>query len=102
LSVVSMQGDGWNCELATTTCASSVPLAAGMNSKPIILTATIGKTLGRSVKNVAYVTPSANDIPETNVLVVPGMGSDTSSSATDNDGEATIQVLTTVKLPVTR
>jgi hypothetical protein len=51
-----------------------------------------------SLKNVAYVSPATGDIPETNPLVIPALTTDTSTSATDNDAQAIIDVATPVSV----
>jgi uncharacterized surface anchored protein len=45
------------------------------------------------IKNVAYVSPSATDVSETNPLAVPAADADTVASATDNDAQASFEVL---------
>jgi uncharacterized repeat protein (TIGR01451 family) len=51
-----------------------------------------------NLKNVAYVSPAASDLPETNPLVVPALTTDTSTSVTDNDAQASIDAASPVSV----
>lgn len=66
--------------------------AAGQSGAAITVKATIKAGVTGVQKNVAYVSPHASDIPETNPLVVPTLTTDTSTSPTDNDAQAQLTV----------
>ncbi|MDO5285488.1 MAG: SdrD B-like domain-containing protein [Actinomycetia bacterium] len=93
--IVSMSGDGYTCDITTAptkpVCTSNVPLAAGAKAAPITAVVKVVATSG-SLKNVAYVAPAPGDVPETNPLDVPTLDTDTATSRTDNDAQATINV----------
>lgn len=91
LTVVSVSGDGYACEATTLTCTSSTPLPAGSVGELVTVTARVGSVDG-TLRNLAWVTPGADDVTETNALVVPAPGSDSSSSASDNDAHVDIVV----------
>ncbi len=91
-TLVGLSGDGYTCT-TQLVCVSSTPLATGADAKPITAVVQIPVDLVGSFKNVAYVSPAANETPETNPLVVPTTDTDTVASATDNDAEAVVDVL---------
>jgi fimbrial isopeptide formation D2 family protein/uncharacterized repeat protein (TIGR01451 family)/LPXTG-motif cell wall-anchored protein len=90
LTFVKMEGAGYTC--IDTTCTADSILAAGAYGNPITVTATINRDALGDIHNVAYVSPSANEIVETNVLEVPDTNTDTSTSPTDNDSQAFLKV----------
>ena len=89
LTLVSMSGSGYTC--TGVTCVADGVLAAGADGEPITVLATVGKVSGK-VHNVAYVSPSGEEVPETNPLVVPSTDTDTDSTGTDNDAQADLLV----------
>ena len=90
LTLVSMAGDGYTC--TGVTCVAKDALASGADGKPITVTATINADALGPIHNVAYVSPAAGDVPETNVLVVPTTDTDTATTGTDNDAQANLKV----------
>jgi len=92
MTLVSISGDGYTCD-TSLICTSSNALAAGATGTPITVVAQIlqDEQLG-TLKNVAYVSPAKGDVPETNPLVIPTLATDTSTSVTDNDAQAVIEV----------
>ncbi|MCA0295328.1 MAG: DUF11 domain-containing protein [Actinobacteria bacterium] len=90
LTLVSMTGTGYTCSGAT--CTADAALAAGASGAPITLVATINGDFVGSAHNVAYVSPAAGDVVETNPLVVPNTGTTTDTTDTDNDAQADLQV----------
>jgi uncharacterized repeat protein (TIGR01451 family)/LPXTG-motif cell wall-anchored protein len=101
LLLIDMSGTGYTCSVDTATCVSSVPLVAGADGNPILVTAKITAAGGGSMRNVAYVTPVEGDTPETNLLAVPQSTSvDTGETPTDNDSQAELEV-TSPSLPRT-
>lgn len=94
LQVTGMSGRGYTCTVATRTCTSTLPLAAGKGN-PVTVTARLVATSG-TVHNTAYVRPAAGDVTETVPLgTVPGAATDTSRTATDNDAQASLAVAPT-------
>ena len=98
LTLVSMSGTDYDCTTTVGTCVSSTALAGGTAGAPVLgnvitVTATIGTTATGSLKNVAYVSPSANDGPETIPLVTPTLTTDTTQPNTDNDDEQSLTLL---------
>jgi hypothetical protein len=92
MTLVSISGDGYTCD-KSLTCTSSAALAADASGKPITVVAQILEDEQPStLKNVAYVSPAKGDVPETNPLVIPTLATDTSTSVTDNDAQAAIDV----------
>ena len=93
LTLKSMSGTGYTCDLATATCTSSSPLGVG-KGQPITVVATVGAGTSGSLKNVAYVAPIASDtVSETNPLSTPPtVATDTRTSPTDNDAQAAVTV----------
>jgi len=65
LTLVSMTGTGYDCTTTPGTCVAAAALPKGAGA-PITVTATIDAGFIGTAKNVAYVSPSANDVPETN------------------------------------
>jgi len=93
MTLVSISGDGYTCD-TSMVCTSSVALAADATGTPITVVAQImGDEQPGTLKNVAYVSPAKGDVPETNPLVIPTLATDTSTSVTDNDAQAVIDVL---------
>ena len=92
LTLVSMSGAGYDCTTTPGTCVAAGSLAAGADGPLITVTATIGASFTGAGKNVAYVKPAATDGPETNPLVTPTLTTDTTTSPTDNDAEASLTV----------
>ena len=90
LTLVSMVGAGYTC--SGTVCTADAELAGGADGGPITVTATINADALGDIHNVAYVTPFKDDVPETNPLVVPDTNTDTSTSPTDNDAQASLRV----------
>jgi uncharacterized repeat protein (TIGR01451 family) len=99
MELVSMTGPDYTCDTAATaagtvTCVSNVSLAAGATGKPItVVTKVATGWTGSSFRNVAYVDKATTDQPETNPLVTPTRDTDTTKSPTDNDAEASINVV---------
>ncbi|MBK6954496.1 MAG: carboxypeptidase regulatory-like domain-containing protein [Actinomycetales bacterium] len=99
LTLVSMTGTGYDCTTTPGTCVSKdAGLAAGQKGNVITVTATIGANVTGDLKNVAYVSPSQNDGPETIPLVTPDLTTDTTQPNTDNDDEQKITVLSKVSI----
>ena len=96
LTLVSMAGSGYTC--AAATCVSSAPLAAGGDGPPITVTATVAKAFVGSLHNVAYISPLAAEVTEANSLVVPTTATDTSSTTTNNDAQADLNVASLVSV----
>ena len=93
MTLVSISGDGYTCD-TSLTCTSSNALAAGTTGTLITVVAQIQQDdQPGTLKNVAYVAPATGDVPETNPLVVPTLATDTSTSVTDNDAQASVDVL---------
>ncbi len=93
-------GAAYTCSTsgATGTCTAAAPLKAKQFGPTITVTATIGANVTGSLKNVAYVAPSDLDGRETVPLVVPTTATDTATSVTDNDAEATLDVASLVSV----
>lgn len=89
--LIGLSGDGYVC-LANLVCTSSDTLAAGADGKPITAIVQIPEGVTGSFKNVAYVSPSSEEVAETNPLVVPTISTDTASTPTDNDAESVVPV----------
>ena len=95
LTMISIRGEGYSCDLATATCVSSVVLPAGGSGAPIWIEAKITATGSGSLRNVAFVKPTPGDVIETNPLgPPPGPGTDTSTTPTDNDSDVVIKFTT--------
>jgi hypothetical protein len=77
MTLVSMSGTGYTCDVATATCTAAAGLASGTAGAPITVTTRINAGFVGSTRNVAYVSPAGNETPETNLLVVPNAGTDT-------------------------
>jgi uncharacterized repeat protein (TIGR01451 family) len=96
MTLVSISGDGYTCTTTDATkpvCTSSHALAADATGTLITVVAQILQDdQPATLKNVAYVSPVKGDVPETNLLVIPTLTTDTSKSATDNDAQASIVV----------
>jgi uncharacterized repeat protein (TIGR01451 family)/LPXTG-motif cell wall-anchored protein len=98
LTLVSMTGPTYTCDVATATCVSSVSLPAGADGQAIEVTAKVTTKTKAVMHNVAYVSPSADEITETNTLVIPKTATDTSSTATDNDAQADLSTESLVSI----
>lgn len=90
-TLVWMSGVGYTCN--GLVCVSLTTLAPGADGMPITVVAKIPADESNSFKNVAYVSPSKSEVPETNPLVVPNIKTDTTTSRTDNDAQAIVTVL---------
>ncbi|MEI2818598.1 MAG: SdrD B-like domain-containing protein [Microthrixaceae bacterium] len=89
LTLVSMTGDAtYTCTGAA--CVSSVVLASGADGGAVTVTATVDAGFTGTAHNVAYVSPAGSEIVESNPLVVPTTGTDTSSTSTNNDAQADV------------
>jgi SdrD B-like domain/Domain of unknown function DUF11 len=75
------------------TCTNSEPLLLNQ-SADLILSVAVGSTASGSLKNVTVIRPAANDVPETNRAPAadPTASTDTFSTPTNNDWEASIIV----------
>ena len=100
-TLVSISGDGYTCDAATDptkpVCVAGAGLGAGADGAVITVVTKVSIDSG-SLKNVAYVSPAQGDVTETNPLVVPTLTTDTSTSATDNDAQASIDVASPVSV----
>ena len=92
LELVSMSGDGYDCDLDTVTCVADEGLAVGADGSVVTLKAKVTDKAEGTLRNIAYVSPSDDDIDETNPLVVPDKDTDTKKSETDNDDEAKLRI----------
>jgi uncharacterized repeat protein (TIGR01451 family) len=99
LTVTARTNAGFTCTQGTSFTGAATDVctaAAGLNngaSATITYTATIGNAVGTSVKNVAYVTPAPTDVEERIPLgTPPTLTTNTGTSPTNNDGEATVAV----------
>jgi len=102
LTIVSMTGTGYTCDITTATCLSGDPLTAGNDGALITVTAKITATGSGTLRNVAYVAPVKGDTPETNPLgPVPPAGTDTSKTPTDNDSHVDLTYVTPPPLAYT-
>jgi uncharacterized repeat protein (TIGR01451 family) len=100
MTLVSISGAGYTCSTTDPTkpvCVASAGLAPGTDGAVITVVTKVTVDYG-SLKNVAYVSPAPGDVPETNPLVVPALTTDTSTSPTDNDAQATIDVASPVSV----
>jgi uncharacterized repeat protein (TIGR01451 family)/fimbrial isopeptide formation D2 family protein len=90
--VLSIDGPGYDCDLATLTCTSSSPLAAGEDGEVITVEAVIVAE-NANLTNVAYITPGPGEVTEDVPLGTPPTGPvDTDNTPTNNDDSATVQV----------
>ncbi len=93
MTLVSVEADGADCDVATATCTFSDVLPIG-ESRTVKVSAKIDSDFVGKLKNVAYVAPSDADTPEINPLGPPPTSdTDTDSTPTDNDAQTTIEVL---------
>ncbi len=93
LTAESIRGTGYTCDLATLTCVAAAPLVGGADGGVITIVATVNANFTGRAKNVAYVAPAPSDTTETNPLgEPPTTGTDTSTTPTDNDDQATVVV----------
>ncbi len=78
---------------STITCTNSLGLPAG-SSVGLVLSVVVGSTASGSLKNVAVIRPAPNDVPETNRAPAsdPDALTDTFSTPTNNDWEASVNV----------
>lgn len=91
MTLVSMTGSGYDCT-TPGTCVASRALAAGATGNAVTVTATLAATALGTYHNVAWVSPSATDAAEVNPLVVPDTTTDTGTSLSDNDAQASLVV----------
>jgi uncharacterized repeat protein (TIGR01451 family) len=105
MTITSMSGGStYACTIATGgasgTCTSSVVLDPKATGAPITVTATVNAdaVLGSTQTNVAYVAPASGDVTETNPLVVPTLATDTTTSTTDNDAQASLTLTKDVSI----
>jgi uncharacterized repeat protein (TIGR01451 family)/LPXTG-motif cell wall-anchored protein len=92
LTFVSMTGDATKYSCAANVCTSLVPLVAGTSGALITVTATIDAGFTGSANNVAYVSPSSTDGPETVPLGTPVTKDGNTDGGTDNDAQAPLEV----------
>ena len=92
LTLVSITGDGYTCDKVDTLTTAVLDYATKDLGAKITVKATIGATFAGVAKNVAYVSPSKDDVAETNPLAVPTLTTDTSTTTTDNDAQAQLEV----------
>ena len=92
LTLVSMTGSGYDCQILTATCTAADILAAAADGATITVTATVDAAFVGTLHNVAYVSPAADETAETNPLVVPDTTTDTNATGTDNDAQAPLVV----------
>ncbi len=100
MTVVSISGPGYTCGTTDPTrpvCVAWAGLAPDADGASITVVTRVIVDYG-SLKNVAYVSPAVGDLTETNPLVVPSLTTDTSTSTTDNDAQATIDVASPVSV----
>ena len=98
MTLISMTGTGYNCDVPTATCTAAAGLASGTAGAPITVTTRINAGFVGSTRNVAYVSPAPTETPETNLLVVPNAGTDTVATPTNNDADAALSVLSLVSV----
>jgi fimbrial isopeptide formation D2 family protein/uncharacterized repeat protein (TIGR01451 family)/LPXTG-motif cell wall-anchored protein len=93
LKLVAMEGLGYTCDIVTATCTSASPLPAGTAGATITVTTKVKPGVKGRQWNVAYVSPSVDEVVETNPLdVVPTNDTDTDLTTTDNDDQAVVNV----------
>jgi uncharacterized repeat protein (TIGR01451 family)/LPXTG-motif cell wall-anchored protein len=91
-------GSGFDCAApadAMVACRSTVGLSPGQTAPPVSVKARVSDDAqpGTSVRNVAFVRPAVGDLPESNPLGEnPVLGTDTATSATDNDDQQAIEI----------
>jgi uncharacterized repeat protein (TIGR01451 family) len=88
LTITSMAGTGYAC--TGNVCTAAVALGNGADGAAITVSATVDASFTGVAHNVAYVSPAAGDVPETNPLVVPTTTTDTSTTFTNNDAQANL------------
>lgn len=96
LTFASSAGSGTNfvCAApvgATQTCTNIVAMASGgaaALSVSVIIDATVAPLT--TLKFVAHVSPANNDVPESVVLTVPTLATDTAFSASNNDSQVAL------------
>ncbi|MFZ2501710.1 MAG: SdrD B-like domain-containing protein, partial [Nocardioides sp.] len=96
LTLVSMSGDGYEC--TDNVCVADAPLVRDTDGPAITVVATVDAGLTSEVRNIAYVSPSADDVVEGNVLVVPTLETLTGETTTDNDAEAPLRLREPVRV----
>ena len=92
LTATGITGTGYTCVLGTLTCTSTSALAAGATANAITVTATINENFVGSAHNVAYVSPGPGEVTEVIPLITPTTSTNTSTTPTNNDAQATVSV----------
>ncbi|MCW2753761.1 MAG: hypothetical protein JWQ32_1172 [Marmoricola sp.] len=77
---------------AEITCVAGPGLVAGTDGAPIEVVAMVDADTSGLLRTEAWVSPAPGDAAETNPLVVPARGTDTSTTATNNDAHADVTV----------
>ena len=104
LTLVSMKpadADAAAYTCSGNKCTGTTALAGGTSGAPILVTATVDASFTTgTLKNVAYVDKLPTDVAETNPLgdTPPTSTTDTTTSPTDNDGEASVSVTPLVSI----
>ena len=95
LNLVSMAGTGgpstYTC--VGNLCTSSAVLPAGGTGETVLVTATVTAAFGGSVHNVAYISPAPTEVTETVPLITPDTNTNTATSPTNNDAQATLSAV---------
>lgn len=93
LSLMSIDG-GAAYDCSGLVCTATAPLAAYVTGPKITVTARIAADFTGTLTNVAYVKPSAADVPEANPLgaVLPTAQTNPSATSTNNDAAAVLTV----------
>ncbi|MCW2854966.1 MAG: hypothetical protein JWR52_581 [Marmoricola sp.] len=114
MTVRSAAGTGYGCgELsprtgsgiraaAEITCVAAAGLVAGTDGAPIGVVATIDAGTSGLLRTEAWMSPAPGDAAETNPLVIPAPGTDTTTTATNNDAHADVTVTPVVTHPSLR
>jgi uncharacterized repeat protein (TIGR01451 family) len=100
MTLDKISGTGYTCTKTASTkpvCVAGAGLGAGKDGSVITVVTKVTINSG-SLKNVAYVSPATGEVTETNPLVIPTLTTDTSTSATDNDAQASIDVASLVSV----
>ena len=82
----------YTCVLMTLTCTSSVQLGIAAAGEQIIVTTAINADFVGSAHNVAYVSPASSEVTEVIPLITPTTSTNTSTTPTNNDAQATVSV----------
>lgn len=93
LTLTSVSGEGYTCDIAKAECLNQHPLKAGTDGQPITLTAMVEFDAEDSLRNIAYIAPSPEDVAEGIPLKIPTNDTDTEESMTDNDDQALVMVV---------